>query len=231
MDFIKLLKEELGFELTDKQINQLDIYYNFLVEKNKVMNLTAITDKDEVYLKHFYDSITLSKVIKNEDVTLCDVGAGAGFPSIPLKICFPKIKVTIIDALAKRITFLEELVNKLDLDNVKLVHSRAEDFCKNNREAFDYVTARAVKRLNVLAEITIPLVKINGFFISMKGDYLEELTEAKNGINLLGGEISNIVEFNLPIEDSKRSLIVIKKKKETSKKYPRNFNIITKKPL
>lgn len=230
MDFLKLVND-LGITLNDEQIKQFEIYYEFLVETNKVMNLTAITEKDDVYLKHFYDSITLSKVIKNEKVSICDIGAGAGFPSIPLKICFPNIKVTIVDALAKRISFLSSLVNKLNLKDVTLVHDRAEDYCKKNREKFDFVTARAVARLNVLSEFTLPLVKINGKLISMKSNHIDELNEAKNAITLLGGKFNEVIEFDLPIENSKRVLIIVDKIKETNKKYPRNFNLIKKSPL
>lgn len=230
MNFLELL-EELGITLNDEQIKQFELYYELLVETNKVMNLTAITERDDVYLKHFYDSITLSKVIKNEEVSICDIGAGAGFPSIPLKICFPNIKITIVDALAKRIGFLTTLVNKLGLKGVTLVHGRAEDYCKANRESFDYVTARAVARLNTLSEFTLPLVKVNGKLISMKSDYTDELNEAKNAINILGGKFNQVVEFSLPIEGSKRALIIVDKVKETNKKYPRNFNLIKKNPL
>lgn len=230
MDFLKLINE-LGITLNDEQIKQFEMYYELLVETNKVMNLTAITEKDGVYLKHFYDSVTLSKVIKNEDVSICDIGAGAGFPSIPLKICFPNIKVTIVDALAKRIGFLTNLVNKLNLKDVTLIHDRAEDYCKKHREEFDYVTARAVARLNVLSEFTLPLVKINGKLISMKSEYTDELNDAKNAINLLGGKFNKVIEFDLPIENSKRALIIVDKIKETNKKYPRNFNLIKKSPL
>ena len=174
MDFNQLLKE-IDITLSDRQLEQFAIYFKFLVEYNEVVNLTAITEEEEVYIKHFYDSILLSKVIDLSEVkTLCDVGAGAGFPSIPLKILYPELNVTIVDGLDKRIKFLTLLSEKLGLSNLNLVHGRAEEYAKDHRESFDVVTARAVARFNVLNELCIPLVKIGGYFVSMKGKNADE---------------------------------------------------------
>jgi 16S rRNA (guanine527-N7)-methyltransferase len=169
MDFNSLLSK-IDITLSNRQLEQFDIYFKFLVEYNEVVNLTAITDEEEVYIKHFYDSILLSKVIDlNSIKSLCDVGAGAGFPSIPLKILYPELNVTIVDGLDKRIKFLTLLCQKLDIKGVNLVHGRAEDYAKTHRESFDIVTARAVARFNILNELCIPLVKVGGHFISLKG--------------------------------------------------------------
>jgi len=231
MDFNLELKK-LQIELSPLQLNKFDIYYNDLVEVNKYMNLTAITDHDEVYIKHFYDSLTIKLAIDNNDeFSLCDVGSGAGFPSIPYSIYNNKCKVTIIDSLNKRINFLNDLVNKLDLNNVKAIHSRAEDFAVNNRESFDYVTARALARLNVLVELTLPLVKVGGKLIAMKGDSKEELDEASNAIKILGGKVINIIELDLPNDLGHRSIVVIEKISKTPNKYPRLFAKIKERPL
>lgn len=231
MDFNLELKK-LQIELSPLQLNKFDIYYNDLVEVNKYMNLTAITDHDEVYIKHFYDSLTIKLAIDNNDeFSLCDVGSGAGFPSIPYSIYNNKCKVTIIDSLNKRINFLNDLVNKLDLNNVKAIHSRAEDFAVNNRESFDYVTARALARLNVLVELTLPLVKVGGKLIAMKGDSKEELDEASNAIKTLGGKVINIIELDLPNDLGHRSIVVIEKISKTPNKYPRLFAKIKERPL
>lgn len=193
--FINALKEK-GIVLTDKQLKQFDTYYHTLVEWNEKMNLTAIVNKEDVYLKHFYDSLTPSFDFDFNNQSLCDIGAGAGFPSIPLKIVYPDLKITIVDSLSKRITFLNHLVKELELDNVKAIAARAEEYAVNNREAFDIVTARAVARLNILDELCLPLVKPNGYFITLKGKiWQEELKEAKNGIKILGGEVKKEVDF------------------------------------
>lgn len=230
MDFVKMLNE-LNISVTEKMLEQFEIYYNELVKWNEVMNLTAITEKNDVYLKHFYDSITLSKVIENKEYKICDIGAGAGFPSIPLKIVMPNLDVTIVDSLGKRITFLNELIGKLGLDNVKAVHARAEEHAKDFFEYYDIVTARAVARLEILDELCLPLVKLNGRFISLKGDAKEEIAKSSKGISVLGGKINKVIEFKLPIEDANRTIIEIDKIKQTSKKYPRSFSKIKNSPL
>lgn len=229
--FINALKEK-GIVLTDKQLKQFDTYYHTLVEWNEKMNLTAIVNKEDVYLKHFYDSLTPSFDFDFNNQSLCDIGAGAGFPSIPLKIVYPDLKITIVDSLSKRITFLNHLVKELELDNVKAMAARAEEYAVNNREAFDIVTARAVARLNILDELCLPLVKPNGYFITLKGKiWQEELKEAKNGIKILGGEVKKEVDFTLASLDDQRCNIYIQKVKNTPNKYPRPFGKIKKKPL
>lgn len=231
MDFNALLKN-IDIALSERQLEQFYIYFNFLVEYNEVVNLTAITAEEEVYIKHFYDSILLSKVIDLSDVdSLCDVGAGAGFPSIPLKILYPKLNITIVDGLDKRIKFLNLLCEKLEIENVNLIHGRAEDYAKTHRESFDVVTARAVARFNVLNELCIPLVKVGGYFVSMKGKNAQEEIDEGNSLKLLNGQIIKQEEYYLPKEESKRILILIKHFKECPKKYPRSFASIKKNPL
>jgi 16S rRNA (guanine527-N7)-methyltransferase len=226
------LLSKIDVKLSDRQLEQFEIYFKFLVEYNEVVNLTAITDEEGVYIKHFYDSILLSKVIDLNDVkTLCDVGSGAGFPSIPLKILYPELNVTIIDSLDKRIKFLALLCEKLELSNVNLVHNRAEEYAKDHRETFDVVTARAVARFNILNELCIPLVKVGGCFISMKGKNAQEEINEGNSLKLLNGKILKTEEYFLPKEESKRVLIVIKHFAECPKKYPMAFASIKKNPL
>ncbi|KRN00043.1 glucose inhibited division protein b [Lactobacillus taiwanensis DSM 21401] len=226
-----------GFELSDNQKGQFATYYNKLIEFNKKVNLTRITDEDEVYLKHFFDSITplleFPDLFKGEK-TLCDVGAGAGFPSLPIKILCPNLRITIVDSLGKRLKFLDELVNDLDLDEVTLVHSRAEDAGqnKNLREKFDLVTGRAVARMSVLSEYCLPLTKVNGDLVALKGPKAQdELAEAKHAIEVLGGEVEDVKELTLPDSDDERTLIIVKKVKTTPKKYPRQAGTPNKKPL
>jgi len=204
-------------------------YYQFLIEKNKVMNLTNITEEKDVYEKHFYDSVILQKAIDIKNKSLLDVGSGAGFPSLPLKLYDDSLKVTIVDSLNKRILFLKELVEKLDLKNIELIHSRAEDL--KVKEAYDIVAARAVARLNILLEMTLPFVKLNGYFVAFKSiNYEDELNEAKNAIDKLGGRIEKIVVYEINKELS-HVLIIIKKVKRTEKIYPRIFGKIKKNPL
>lgn len=229
--FIQIL-EQKGIVLSQKQLQQFEIYYQTLIEWNQKMNLTAITNKEEVYLKHFYDSLTISFDFQLNNQTLCDIGAGAGFPSIPLKIVYPDLKITIVDSLTKRITFLKHLIQVLDLKNVEAISARAEDYALKHRESFDIVTARAVARLNILDELCLPLVKQDGYFITLKGlKAKEELLEAKKGIELLGGKVEKEVDFTLTDENDYRSNIYIHKVKATPTKYPRQFGQIKKKPL
>src|SRR5690625_4141005 len=227
--------QERGLQLTDKQLKQFNIYYDLLIEWNEKVNLTAITEKEEVYLKHFFDSITPSFHTNFQDIqTVCDIGAGAGFPSIPLKICFPHLQITIVDSLNKRINFLKQLVEALDLDHTQLVHARAEDFGqqKEHRGRYDLVTARAVARMSVLSEYCLPVCKIGGLFMALKGvSSSEELSDAKKAIQLLGGEFVENHQFTLPIEGSGRSLIMTKKTKNTPKKYPRKPGTPAKSPI
>lgn len=232
--FQQLLNEK-GIPLSRNQLEQFELYFQTLVEWNEKMNLTAITEKDEVYLKHFFDSISaafyfdLSKPLK-----ICDVGAGAGFPSIPLKICFPHLSVSIVDSLNKRISFLEHLAKILKLENVHFYHDRAETFGQNikHRENYDVVTARAVARMSVLSELCLPLVKPGGFFIAMKAaNAKDELTAGKKAISTLGGKLEKIDPFLLPYEESERNIITIKKIKSTPKKYPRKPGTPNKIPI
>lgn len=231
MNFNDLLKN-IDIELNETQLNQFKTYFEFLVEYNNYVNLTAITEEEDVYIKHFYDSILVGKVFDLTNVeTICDVGSGAGFPSIPLKIVYPNLKVTIVDGLDKRITFLKQLTTKLGLDNVTLVHGRAEEFAKDHRESFDVVTARAVARANILNELCIPLVKVGGHFISMKGKNAEEEISEGKSLEILKCKIVKQNEYYLPKEDSKRVLILIKHIEKCPLKYPRAFASIKKNPL
>ena len=231
MDFNKLLNE-IDVTLSDRQLEQFDIYFKFLVEYNNYVNLTAITEEEDVYIKHFYDSILVGKVFDLSNIeTICDVGSGAGFPSIPLKIVYPNLKVTIVDGLDKRITFLKQLVEKLGLDNVNLVHGRAEEYAKDHRESFDVVTARAVARANILNELCIPLVKVGGYFISMKGKNADEEISEGNSLKVLNARIVKKNEYFLPKEESKRVLILIEHFDKCALKYPRAFASIKKNPL
>lgn len=232
--FMQALSER-GIDLTEGQLEQFRLYFELLVEWNEKMNLTAITDQPSVYLKHFYDSISAVFYIDFKNVTtLCDVGAGAGFPSIPIKICFPHLQVTIVDSLNKRIQFLNHLSEQLQLNQMTFVHARAEEFGQNPqyREKFDIVTARAVARLSVLSELCVPLVKKHGTFVAMKAALAaEEMQDAKPALKVLGVEFRNEHSFTLPIENSERSIFVFEKVKNTPKKYPRKPGIPNKTPI
>ncbi|MDT0698465.1 16S rRNA (guanine(527)-N(7))-methyltransferase RsmG [Staphylococcus chromogenes] len=227
--------ESHGITLSDKQKQQFETYYDMLVEWNEKINLTSITEEHEVYLKHFYDSITPSFYHDfNDTLNVCDVGAGAGFPSIPLKIVFPNLRVTIVDSLNKRIQFLNQLAMALDLEGVHFVHDRAETFGKNEayRGSFDVVTARAVARMSVLSEFCIPLVKTRGVFIALKSSKgQEELDEARFGIGIFGGRIEDVFTFKLPEDAGERQIIKIQKRSQTPKKYPRKPGTPNKSPL
>lgn len=230
--FLKGL-EELHIQLTEEQIHQFIKYYEMLVEKNKVMNLTAITEFDEVIEKHFLDSLSLIKVYDLErDISVLDMGTGAGFPGIPLKIAFPGLKVTLADSLNKRILFLQEVIDELHLENIEAVHARAEELGKNKnyREMYDLVVSRAVANLSSLEEYCVPFVKIGGNFISYKsGEIEEEVANAKNATFLLGGKVKDVYKFDL--YEQKRSFVIIEKVKGTPKTYPRKAGTPTKTPL
>ncbi|MGO5277951.1 16S rRNA (guanine(527)-N(7))-methyltransferase RsmG [Lactobacillus amylovorus] len=226
-----------NFELTDKQKQQFKLYFKMLIEVNEHVNLTRITEEDEVYLKHFYDSITplftFGAVFK-DGATLCDVGAGAGFPSIPLKILKPGLKVTIVDSLQKRLNFLKDLISELGLTDVELVHGRAEDVGQNKlyRERFDIVTARAVARMSVLSEYCLPLVKKGGYFVALKGPKAEdELDDGKKALEVLGGKLIKDEELTLPASKEERTLVLVQKVKSTPKKYPRQAGTPRRKPI
>lgn len=227
--------EQKGITLSNEQLEQFERYFEILVEWNEKMNLTSITEKEEVYLKHFFDSISAAFYFDfTQPLSICDVGAGAGFPSIPLKICFPHLHVSIVDSLKKRITFLDHLATELKLTNVAFYHDRAELFGKNKqfRESYDLVTARAVARLSVLSELCLPLVKVGGHFLALKASSAgEELEQAKKAIKVLGGRVEEIANFTLPVEESERNIIVIRKEQSTPKKYPRKPGTPNKMPI
>ena len=224
-------KIEINF--TEEQINKFYKYMNLLLEWNEKINLTAITDPKEVILKHFIDSLTINKYLK-QNSTLADVGTGAGFPGIPLKIVRPDLKITLVDSLNKRINFLNIVIDELELKNITTVHSRIEDFGKNKqyREKFDYVTARAVANLAVLSEYLIPIAKIGGKCVCMKGiNVKEELDDGKKAIGILGGKLNCVDEFVLPDTDIFRNVVIIDKIKNTPGKFPRKAGVPSKEPI
>ena len=230
----KEFKEELsklGIVLTSTQENQLEMYYNLLIEWNNKMNLTGITERSSVYLKHFYDCITLIKAIDlTKNLKIVDVGTGAGFPGLVLKIVFPNLDVVLVDALNKRINFLNHVIESLKLENIEAIHDRIENYAKNNLEVFDLVTCRAVAKLNIISELCLPLAKINGYFIPMKATIEDEISDTKY-LEVLKSKVESVITFNLPIENSVRNLIVIKKYGSIDKKYPRQYDKIIKNPL
>ena len=228
-EFIEELKK-LNITLTQEQLNQLEKYYELLIEWNKKINLTRIVEKKDVYLKHFYDSITLIKAIELKQQELCDIGTGAGFPGIVLKIVFPHLNITLVDALNKRIEFLKLVIKELNLKNINAIHERAEVFIRQNKNKFDIITCRAVAKLNIISEICIPGLKINGYFIPMKAQIDEEIKDTKF-LYKLNAKLENIVSFKLPYENSIRNLVVIKKISPTNDMYPRNYDKISKYPL
>lgn len=229
-NFINELKK-LNIVLNEIQLNQLEKYYELLVEYNKVMNLTGITEKEEVYLKHFYDSLSICNVINlNSIESLCDIGTGAGFPGLVLKIVFPNLKVTLIDSLNKRINFLNIVIDNLGLKNINTIHARAEEYGIKNREIYDIVTCRAVAQTNVLLEYCVPIVKNNGYFIPLKGK-MDNEKDFKHAMKELDVILEERYEFLLPIENSNRTILKFKKLKSTNKKYPRSNKDIKNKEL
>lgn len=227
--------DELEVHLDDHQIFQFVTYYELLVEWNRFMNLTAITEFEEVCTKHFIDSISLCNAIDcNKEYSVIDVGTGAGFPGIPLKIAFPSLKITLLDSLGKRVKFLNEVIAQLGLKNIEAIHGRAEDFAKPDllREKYDLCVSRAVANLSTLSEYCLPYVKQDGFFISYKSEKIvDEINLAENAIEILGGEVYDQKEFMLPFSDIYRNLFMIKKVRNTPKKYPRKAGLPTKQPL
>lgn len=235
LQFTEMIAQNWQIDLTDKQLEQFDRYYDLLTTWNEKINLTAITDRSEVYEKHFYDSLSLTAVMDLSQVlTIMDVGAGAGFPSIPIKIVFPHLKVTIVDSLNKRITFLKELSDDLGLEDVTLIHQRAEDAGQDPllREKFDLVTARAVARLNVLAELCLPFARVSGHFAALKGAKAqEEELMAQKAITVLGGKVAKSASLTLPSDHSDRDIILIEKVKKTPRKYPRQAGKPNRNPI
>lgn len=234
-ELLKSGAASVGVDLNDKQIQQFIKYHEILVEWNSFMNLTGITEYEEVVQKHFVDSLVLCKAIDvNQIESLIDIGTGAGFPGIPLKIAYPHLKVTLLDSLQKRIKFLDEVIMQLGLTEVETIHGRAEDFAKPSmkRESYDVCVSRAVANLASLSEYCLPYVKVDGYFVPYKsGKIDEELSESKKAVFVLGGKIEDEVKFNLPDSDISRSLIKIKKISSTPKKYPRKSGLATKEPI
>ncbi|MBN6187293.1 16S rRNA (guanine(527)-N(7))-methyltransferase RsmG [Aneurinibacillus sp. BA2021] len=232
---LRQMAADRGLILSDEQLAQFETYYELLVEWNEKMNLTGITEKPQVYEKHFYDSMTPAFFYDFTTVgSVIDVGSGAGFPGIPLKICFPGLALTILDSLNKRLVFLQEVTKQLGLQQVSFVHSRAEDAGRDKkyREQFDVATARAVARMNVLSELCMPFVKPGGSFIVMKGSNVEEeLTEGKKAIKILGGKTEKVETFELPEEQAERNIIIIRKQQKTPGTYPRKAGTPSKKPI
>lgn len=238
--FAELMKEELSeitIELSEEQLRQFYQYFELLVEWNKVMNLTTIVALEDVVTKHFVDSLSLVKAVPNlgeKEVRILDLGTGAGFPGIPLKIAFPELKITLLDSLNKRVNFLNEVIQQLELNGIDAVHGRAEDYGRDKeyREKYDYCVSRAVANLSTLAEYCMPYVKIGGAFIPYKsGKIEEELNGAKGAVKLLGGKVEDVVTFILPKTDVERSFVVVRKREGTSRKYPRKAGLPSKEPL
>lgn len=234
-DFTKFRNSmnSIGIELTNSQLNAFETYYDMLIDRNKVMNLTAITEFDEVMDKHFLDSVYLFRSIElKADYKLIDIGTGAGFPGIPLKIVFPELKITLLDSLNKRVGFLNDVIDELNLNDIEAIHGRAEDIARDKtyRASYDIAVSRAVANLSTLSEYCLPFVKIGGKFVSYKsGDCADEVDNAKAAIHLLGGKINKIDEFSY--SNNSRSFIVIDKVINTSNKYPRKAGLPSKKPL
>ncbi len=223
----ELLK--LNIKLDKEKITKLERFYELLITWNEKLNLTTITNKEEVYLKHFYDSLTLIKALDlTKDLKLLDVGTGAGFPGIVLKIVFPNLKITLLDATSKRINYLNEIIKDLDLQDIETVCTRIEDYSRVNKNKYDVVVARAVAHLGILIETIIPTVKVNGYFIAMKSNVVTEIEESKNILKQIGASIIKCEEFKLPKENSLRTLVTIIKEKETINKFPRRFDKIKK---
>ena len=234
-DFTKFRNSmnSIGIELTNSQLNAFETYYDMLIDRNKVMNLTAITEFDEVMDKHFLDSVYLFRSIElKADYKLIDIGTGAGFPGIPLKIVFPELKITLLDSLNKRVGFLNDVIDELNLNDIEAIHGRAEDIARDKtyRASYDIAVSRAVANLSTLSEYCLPFVKIGGKFVSYKsGDCADEVDNAKSAIHFLGGKINKIDEFSY--SNNSRSFIVIDKVMNTSNKYPRKAGLPSKKPL
>jgi len=230
-----LIENEL--KLSDEQVRQFDLFYNDVVEKNKVMNLTGITDEKEFHVKHFLDSLMLIKAVPDlaeKEYKIIDIGTGAGFPGIPLAIAFPNLKLTLMDSLEKRINFINEEIERLGLKNVVAIHARAEDLAQKeeHREKYDFAVSRAVANLSTLAEYSLPFVHIDGGFLPYKsGDTDSEIEGAKRAFSELGGSLKNVVKFSLPEDFGERSILIINKQKNTPKRYPRKSGKPSKSPL
>lgn len=235
LEKFKIGLQQLHIALSEKQMEQFLQYYELLVEKNKVMNLTAITEFDEVVEKHFLDSVSLTKQMDlHQPLKVLDLGTGAGFPGIPLKIVFPELEITLMDSLNKRVLFLQDVISSLQLENIEAVHGRAEEAARNKkyRESFDLCVSRAVANISTLSEYCLPFVKIGGSFISYKSSTIEdELEDGKKGIAILGGKVKDVYKFTLPDSELQRSFVIIEKEKKTPKAYPRKAGTPSKEPL
>ncbi|GFI37625.1 ribosomal RNA small subunit methyltransferase G [Lachnospiraceae bacterium] len=227
--------KELSLTFSERQIKQFEDYYRILIEWNHVMNLTAITEYEEAVEKHFIDSLSIINAVDFSEIfNIIDIGTGAGFPGIPLKIAFPDINITLLDSLNKRVKFLNEVIEQLGLNNINAIHGRAEDYAKQKeyREQYDLCVSRAVANLSTLSEYCLPYVKINGLFIPYKsGDIDVELEKSEHAVSILGGVVSDVIRFQLPGTDIGRSFVKIKKIKSTGKKYPRKAGLPSKEPL
>ena len=235
MERLRQKAEQMGLFLDDSQTACFQKYYEMLVEKNKVMNLTAITEKEEVIDKHFVDSLAFVKTgLETSGKKLLDLGTGAGFPGIPLKIAFPEMKILLLDSLNKRVRFLQEVIDALGLEGIEALHGRAEDFAKQKkyRENFDYVVSRAVANLSVLSEYCIPYVSAGGYFLPYKsGDVSQEIKESEKAVKILGGEMEDVVSFEIPGTDIHRTILKIRKKKAAPKRFPRKAGLPSKEPI
>lgn len=221
--------KELGITLDKEQLNKLNLFYELMIEWNQKINLTSIVEKEDVLLKHFFDSLTLYKSFDlKKDLNLCDVGSGAGFPGIVLKICFPNLKIILIDSLNKRVTYLNEVIKQLELTNISAVHTRMEDFSRINEEKYDIITARAVANTRVLAEISVRALKINGKLLLMKANVEEEIEESLDVFKKLNLKLEEVIKFTLPKDKGNRSIIKIVKTNKTPKQYPRTIDKIKK---
>lgn len=229
-EFIKEM-DSLGIELNDRVLSNLENYFNILKEENEKYNLTRIIEKEDVYLKHFYDSLTIAKIIDINEQSICDLGSGAGFPGLVLAICFPSAKLTLIESNGKKCNFLKLVKEKLSLDNVTVINTRVEEYAQVNREIYDVVTARAVAPLKHLLEYGVPLVKEEGYFIAMKSNITEETKNIENYYNKLNIKEENKIEFNLPKENSLRTLLKYQKLDKTNIKYPRRYSEIIKRDI
>lgn len=227
-EFIKEC-EKINILLTSEQLNKFKTYYNLLKEWNEKFNLTAITEEKEVYLKHFYDSLCLSKIEKLNNKEICDFGTGAGFPGVPLAIVYNDSSFILVESNGKKVKFLTEVINKLDLKNIKIINERVENIVKTYNEKFDIVTCRAVSNINIILELSSRLIRINGIFAPLKSNIELETNNMTNElINKLGFECIKIIKYNLPSENSLRTIPIYIKKRETDKKYPRSYNVILK---
>ena len=222
---------KLNIQISSSQLNQLSVYYNLLIEENKKYNLTAITEENEVYLKLFYDSLTIVESINITNQYICDVGTGAGFPGMVIKILFPNTKVDLLDSTTKKCNFLNLVINKLNLNDITVINARAEEYSQINREKYDIIVSRAVAPLKHLLEYSIPLLKVNGNFIAMKANVENEEQNIENYLNKLSIQEKKRIIFNLPVENSLRTIIMYTKTKKTDKKYPRRYNEILKKEI